>query len=54
MFQVYEPVEELSEDGDVMLLYVGIDYITITDDDGNVVHKIPVLPGYKAGLMYDQ
>lgn len=49
-----EPIEVLTNDGDVQLLYTTEHNLIITDSEGVVLHTIYMLPGFKAGLQYEQ
>lgn len=49
-----EPIEVLSDDGHMQLLYIDNDILMVTDEDGVVLYKINMLPGYKTGLYYEQ
>jgi hypothetical protein len=49
-----DPVEVLTDDGDVQLLYTYANRIIITDSEGNVLKTIHLLPGFKDGMHYEQ
>jgi hypothetical protein len=49
-----DPIEVLTDDGDVQLMYTTDRCIIITDSEGTVLRTIHLLPGFKDGLHYEQ
>lgn len=49
-----EPIEVLTEEGDVQFLYSTEYNLIITDSNGIVLTTIYMLPGFKCGLNYEQ
>jgi hypothetical protein len=43
-----EPIEVLTEDGDVLLLYIAADRVLVCYEDGEVFSDVPLLPGHRS------